>query len=143
MAEATATTESGYLEIFAVFFVGASEAEAHYYSIKKLHKDIPDLASLLGVSQDNFQALLVASGLGSLRKNGQFIFKKNKFGSFLNVNKLQATCELVYRQPKGFANQHWFVKVGTKVGNEATAPGAKGIGARIRNIRSLQVSFRD
>ena len=45
MSEATATTESGYLEMFAVFFVGASEAEAHYYSIKKLHKVIPDLAS--------------------------------------------------------------------------------------------------
>ncbi len=76
MAEASVTTESGYLEMFAAFFVGASEAEAHYYSIKPLHKDIPDLARLLGVSQDNFQALLVASGLGSLRKNGQFIFKK-------------------------------------------------------------------
>jgi hypothetical protein len=70
------TTASGYLEMFAVFFVGASEAEAHYYSIKPLHKDIPDLARLLGASQDNFQALLVASGLGSLWKNGQFVFKK-------------------------------------------------------------------
>jgi hypothetical protein len=72
MAEATVTTESGYLEMFTAFFVGASEAEAHYYSIKPLHKDIPDLARPIGVSQDNFQALLVASGLGSLRKNGQF-----------------------------------------------------------------------
>jgi hypothetical protein len=44
MAEATATTESGYLEMFAAFFVGASEAETHHYSIKPLHKDIPDLA---------------------------------------------------------------------------------------------------
>jgi hypothetical protein len=76
MAEATVTTESGYLEMFAAFFVGASEVEAHYYSIKPLHEDIPDLTRLLGVSQDNFQALLVASGLGSLRKNDQFIFKK-------------------------------------------------------------------
>jgi hypothetical protein len=38
----------------------------------------------------------VASSLGSLRKNGQFIIRKNKFESFLD------TCELVYRQPKGF-----------------------------------------
>jgi hypothetical protein len=102
-----------------------------------------NLARLIGVSQDNFQALLVASGLGSLRKNGQFIFKKNKFDSFLNGNKLQGTCELVYRQPKGFGNQHWFVKVETKLGNEAAVPGAKGIGARTRNIRSLRASFRD
>jgi hypothetical protein len=35
------------------------------------------------------------------------------------------------------------VKVGTKLGNEAAVPGAKGIGAQIRNIRSLQASFRD
>jgi hypothetical protein len=143
MAEATVTTESGYLEMFAAFFVGASEAEAHYYSIKPLHKAIPGLARRLGVSQDNFQALLVASGLGSLRKNGQFIFKKNRFDSFLNKNKVQGTCELVYRQPKGFGNQHWFVKVGTKLGIEAPVPGAKGIGAQIRNIRSLRASFRD
>jgi hypothetical protein len=33
--------------------------------------------------------------------------------------------------------------VGTKLGNEAAVPGAKGIGARIRNIRSLRASFRD
>jgi hypothetical protein len=129
--------------MFAAFFVGASELEAHFYSIKPLHKAIPDLARLLGISQDNLQALLVASGLGSLRKNGQFIFKKNKFDSFLNKNKLQDTCELVYCQPKGFDNQHWFVKVGTKLGNEAAVPGAKGIGASIRNIRSLRASFRD
>jgi hypothetical protein len=36
MAEATVTTESGYLEMFAAFFVGASEAKAHYYYIKPL-----------------------------------------------------------------------------------------------------------
>jgi hypothetical protein len=58
MAEATVTTESGYLKMFAAFFVGASEAESHYYSTKPLHKDIPDLARLIGVAQDNFQALL-------------------------------------------------------------------------------------
>mgnify|MGYP000450193449 CR=1 FL=1 len=100
MSEESAATESGYLEIFAAFLVGASEAESQrYYFIKSLHKDIPDLARLLGVSQDNFQTLLVASGLGSLRKNGIFIFKKNKeFDSFLNENKLQDTCELVYPQ---------------------------------------------
>jgi hypothetical protein len=45
MAEATVTTESGYLEISAAFFVGAFEVEAHNYSIKPLHQDIPDLAS--------------------------------------------------------------------------------------------------
>jgi hypothetical protein len=38
MAEATATAELGYLEISAAFFVGASEAEAHYYSIKRYIK---------------------------------------------------------------------------------------------------------
>jgi hypothetical protein len=43
MAEATATVELGYLAIFAAFFVGASEAETHYYSIKQLHEDILSL----------------------------------------------------------------------------------------------------
>ena len=33
--------------------------------------------------------------------------------------------------------------MGTKLGNEANAPGARGISARIRNIRSLQASFRN
>jgi hypothetical protein len=122
--------------MFAAFFVGASEAEAHYYSIKPLHKDIPDLARLLGVSQDNFQALLVASGLGSLQKNGQFIFKKNKFDSFLSKNKLQgSTCDLVYRQPKGFGSQHWFVKVGKKpreLGHEFATSGVYWLASEMK-----------
>jgi hypothetical protein len=59
--------------MFAAFFVGASKAEAQSYSTKQLHKYIPDLARLPGASQDDFQALLLASGLGSLRQNGQFI----------------------------------------------------------------------
>ncbi len=42
------------------------------------------------ISQDNFQALLVASGLGSLRKNGQFIFKKNQF-DICNIRGLRAS----------------------------------------------------
>jgi hypothetical protein len=121
--------------IFAAFFVGESQVEAHYYSIKQLHKAIPDPARLLGVFQDNFQALLVASGLGSLCKNGQFIFQKNKFYSVLTMNKVQDMCELVYCQLKGFCSQHYFVKVGTKLGNEANAPGARGISAQICNIR--------
>jgi hypothetical protein len=74
-----------------LFFCGTSEAEAHY-SLKELHKHIPNLARLLDVSSpENFQTLLVVSGIGSLRKNGQFIFLKNKFDSFLNVHKLQDT----------------------------------------------------
>jgi hypothetical protein len=51
MAEATATAKSRYQESVAAFFVGASETKAHYYSIKELHKDIPHIARLLGVSQ--------------------------------------------------------------------------------------------
>jgi hypothetical protein len=68
-----------YQEICTAFFVGASKAEAHNYSIKQVHKDIPDLARLMGVSQENFRILLVSSGLGSLRKNGQSIFEKKQF----------------------------------------------------------------
>jgi hypothetical protein len=52
--------------IFAEFFMGAAEAEGHWYSIKALHDDIPTLASLLGLSQVNFQTLLVASSLDSI-----------------------------------------------------------------------------
>jgi hypothetical protein len=64
----------------------------------------------------------VATGLGGLQKNGQFIIQKDKFGSFLTVNKLQEeTCELVCCQPKKFGMGHWFVKVGSKLGNKAAA----------------------
>jgi hypothetical protein len=52
MAEATASAEPGYQEVFAAFFVGASEVGAQNYSIKQLHKDIPDFARLIGVLQD-------------------------------------------------------------------------------------------
>jgi hypothetical protein len=50
MAEARTTiAESGYQEIFTAFFAGASKVEAHYYSLKELHKDVPNLTRLLGV----------------------------------------------------------------------------------------------
>jgi hypothetical protein len=142
MSEATSSTEeSAYQEIFTAFFVGASEAEAHYYSLKPIHDDIPDLARLLGLSQENVNTVLAAGGLGCLQKNGQFIFSKNKFDRFLSKNELEGACELVKRKPKGFGNQHWFIKIGTKSWNDAATPGTKGIGPRIRNLRSLQKDF--
>jgi hypothetical protein len=112
VAEATTSAKSGYQEIFAAFFAEASEAEAHYYSIKSFHSNIRNLATLTGVSQENFQILLVASGFGSLWKNGkEFIFSKNKFESFMSSRKLNNVCELVQCQPKGVKIQLWFVKV--------------------------------
>jgi hypothetical protein len=143
MAEALSRTESQYQDIFTAFFFGASEAEAHYYSVKAIHADIPNLAQLLGVSQVNNNKLLAASGFGSLGKNDRFMFSKNKFESFLCKNKLERTCELVQRTPKGFGNHHWFLKVGAEFWKDATTPGTKGVGPRIRNIRSLRNSLRD
>jgi hypothetical protein len=77
MAEAASGAESGYHEIFAAFFVGASEAESHYYSFKTLNDEISNLVSLLGLSQENLNTLLVASNFGSLQKNGPLEFSKN------------------------------------------------------------------
>ena len=111
MTEATVSAESGYQEIFTAFFVGASEADAHYYLVKALNDDIPSLARLLGMSQDNTNKLLLASGFGSLRNSGQFIFAKNKFESFLVKHELDGICELVQRKPKGFGNQHYLLKL--------------------------------
>ena len=112
MAEACSAAQSGYQDIFSAFFVGASEANAHYYSIKEVDDDIPTLARLMDVSQDILTKLLVASGFGTLRKCGQLQFVKNKFDRFLIKHALEGVCELVQRKPKGFGNQHWFVKVG-------------------------------
>jgi hypothetical protein len=70
-AESKKDDLSRYRRIFADFFVGAAAAEAHWYSIKTLHNDIPTLASLLGVSQENLNILLVLSGFGiTLHKIG-------------------------------------------------------------------------
>jgi hypothetical protein len=105
MAESKKDDLSRYRRIFSDFFVGAAAAEAHWYSIKTLHADIPTLASLLGVSQENLNILLVLSGFGILRTNGVFIFQKGKFASFINENCLEYKCELAQRQPKGFTNR--------------------------------------
>jgi hypothetical protein len=81
--------------------------------MKTIHEGIPTLASVFGISQENLNLfLLVAGGLGILRKDGKFVFKKAKFASFLDENCLNDKCELVERQPKGFSNQVMFVKVG-------------------------------
>jgi hypothetical protein len=137
MAESKKDDLSRYRRIFADFFVGAAAAEAHWYSIKTLHNDIPTLASLLGMSQENLNILLVLSGFGILRTNGVFRFQKGKFASFINENCLEYKCELAQRQPKGFTNQCGFIKVGDKYWADAIAPGSVGAGPRIRNIRSL------
>jgi hypothetical protein len=77
MAEAATSAEFKYQDIFTAFFVDASKVEAHYYSLKELLKDIPNLARLMGVSQENFQTLLVlASGLGFKRMAAHSSFPK-------------------------------------------------------------------
>ena len=143
MAESRKGSASRYQVIFADFFVGAAAAEAHWYSLTTLHDDIPMSASLLGMSQENLNTLLVASNFGRLTKDRKFMFQKAKFASFLNENCLQDKCELVQHQPRGFTNQIWFVKVGAKYWADAVAPGSMGGGPRIRNIGSLRNSFRD
>ena len=47
------------------------------------------------------------------------------------------------RKPKGFGNQHWFVKVGGKLWTDAATRGTKGVGPRIRNIRFLRKRFKE
>jgi hypothetical protein len=80
--------------------------------------------------------LLAASSFGSLGQKSQFIFSKNKFESFLEKHKLQGMYELVQRKPKGFVNQHWFIKVSTQSWNHAAIPGGtKGVGPQIKNFR--------
>jgi hypothetical protein len=128
MAESRKGAESRYQAIFANFFVGAAAAEAHWYSMKTIHESIPTLASVFGISQENLILLLVAGGLGILRKDGKFVFQKAKFASFLDKNRLNDKCELVQRQPKGFPNQVMFMKVGATYWADAVALGSKGAG---------------
>ena len=137
------TVNTRYQEIFGTFFLGASGAQAHAYSIKSLEPQIPSLASLIGLSQDNFQTLLLRSGFACVQKTGQFIFSSSKFQAFLNQNQLDDLCELVQRQPKGFRNQQWFVRAGNQHRGDAPVPGTKGIGPRIRNLQDLRRSFRN
>jgi hypothetical protein len=60
MAESRKGAESRYPVISIHFFVGAAAAEAHWYSMKTINDDIPIHASLLGISQENLNTLLVA-----------------------------------------------------------------------------------
>ena len=143
MAEASSGVPTGYQDIFSAFFVGASEADAHYYSIKEVGDNTPSLARLLDVSQDILTKLLVVSGFGGLRECGKFVFVKNKFDQFITKHALEGVCKLVQRKPKGFGNQLLFVKVGAKLWADAATPGTKGVGPRIRNIRLLRKSFKD
>jgi hypothetical protein len=53
------STKASYQEIFASFFKEVGRSEAHWYSFKPLHKDIPSLADLLEVSQENLRKLFV------------------------------------------------------------------------------------
>jgi hypothetical protein len=62
-------TTAGYQETFASFFKEVSHSEAHWYSLKPLHKDIPSLADVLEVSPENLQHLSVNGGLGKLGKD--------------------------------------------------------------------------
>jgi hypothetical protein len=57
---------ASYQEIFASFFKEVGRSEAHWYSLKLLLSEIPNLADLLEVSLNSLQHLFVKGGLGKL-----------------------------------------------------------------------------
>ena len=102
------------------------QGRSRYYSVKSIHKNIPNLAGLLDVSQDNVNTLLATSGLASLGNNRNLLFWKNKLWDIsLSKHELQDKCELVQCKPTEIPNQHWFIKVGTisYPWNKLTTPG--------------------
>jgi hypothetical protein len=136
-------TTAGYQEAFASFFKETNRSEAHWYSLKPLHKDIPSLADVLEVSPENIQRLLVNSGLGKFGKDQKiFSFLPTKFQSFRSAFMIEEDCEITRCKVLGLKTKQWFVRLGTQYYGDLCQPGMKGRAPRVQNIRSLRQGFK-
>jgi hypothetical protein len=120
------STKASYQEIFASFFKEAGHSEAHWYSFKPLHKDIPSLADLLEVFQENLRKLFVKGGLGKLgQADKSFSFQASQFDSFRAVFMIEENCEVTRCKIKGMKTKQWFVRLGSQYYGDLCNPGTK------------------
>jgi hypothetical protein len=138
------STKVGLQEAFAAFVKEVSRSEAHWYSLKPLHNDIPSLADLLEVSPENLQRLFAKGGLGRLGKDEKiFYFHAPKFDSFRAAFMIEDDCEITQLQIKGLRTKQWFVRLGSRFYGDLCQPGTKGRAPRVQNIRVIRQCFKN
>jgi hypothetical protein len=133
--------ESTYSAFLAAFLSAASNADAHWYSVKCLSEDIPSLPDLLGVSSTKMNEIFVLSGFGSLLKGGGFRFLPEKFKNFLAMSGIGDYSEHTFSRVSGLSKSQHFGRVGSVNRPTISKPGAIRLGPRIRNLRNLQTIF--
>ena len=108
------SSKGGYQEIIASFFKEVGTSEAHWYSLKPLHSEIPSLADLQEVSAENLQGLLVKGGLGKLGGGEKtFSFQASQFDSFWAVFMIQEDCQVMRCKIKGLKTKQSLVRLGS------------------------------
>jgi hypothetical protein len=133
------STKVGLQEAFAAFVKEVSRSEAHWYSLKPLHNDIPSLADLMEVSPENLQRLFAKGGLGRLGKDEKiFYLHASKFDSFRAVFMIEGDCEIRQLQIKGLKTKQWFFRLGSRIYGDLYQPGTKGRAPRVQNIRVIR-----
>ena len=100
--------ESWLAGFFAAFLSAAAKADAHWYSVKSLSENVPSLAELLGVSNDNLGQFLSLSGLGSIRKGGGLVVLADNFKNFLVMSDTEAFCEHTVFKIQRFSKSYYF-----------------------------------
>jgi hypothetical protein len=133
--------ESTYSAIFAAFLSTASNADAHWYSVKCLSEDVPCLADLLGISNTKLNEILMLSGFGLLLKGGGFRFWPDKFKNFLTMAGVGDYSEHTLSRVNSCSKSQHFIRVGSVSTLTMSKPGSIGLGPRIRNLRNLQTIF--
>jgi hypothetical protein len=76
--------ESCFVGFFAAFMSAASNANAHWYSVKCLSDGIPSLPDLQQPSMSLMVKFLHLCGIGMIQKKGRFVFSADKFKNFLS-----------------------------------------------------------
>jgi hypothetical protein len=121
---------------FSRFLSQLSKSKGQWYTLKPLHKDIPDLSQFMGMSYDNMMVFFECCGFVTNRgiKVGRQFFP-DKFQIFLTLHMITEVCAQTKHFVKGCkGGQNKFIQIGAEELYLMEKPGTHGNPGRIDNL---------
>jgi hypothetical protein len=120
--------EFQFCTAFSTFLSKLSKSKAQWYTLKPLHKDIPDLPHFMGMSYDNMMVFFECCGFVTNRglKVGRQFFL-GKFETFLTLHMMTELCQHTNHFVKGCkGGQQRFIRIGAEALDQIQKPGTHG-----------------
>ena len=121
---------------FSRFLSQLFKSKGQWYTLKPLHKDIPDLSQFMGMSYDNMMVFFECCGFVTNRgiKVGRQFFP-DKFQIFLTLHMITEVCAQTKHFVKGCkGGQNKFIQIGAEELYLMEKPGTHGNPGRIDNL---------